>query len=172
MLEIFNKHVEQVERQHEEVPFGRERAEIRRVGIEHSGTNRAYCAFFQPDGTVTYRGHGKGLEGTASGKADVARLALVLRFLESLDPAAFATDYSFGSVDIVPHRDAFIDVLLLIETRSATRTLLFNFGAMPPQFLLVMDTLDLLLDSAEWDKHGFFIQRDLSVKPSVKRKWG
>lgn len=171
-MEIGRLHLERPDRRTESFEPDERHKKIRRIGFERSGLDRAYCAFITEDGTVTYEGHGKGLEGTAQGKVNIGNLYGILQFLGAVDIDTFADDYYHSGVEWLFSSWALDTAYLLVETQTFTKTIHFHDGIAPPQLRLVVDMFDLLLDCATWNKNGFFIQRDLSVKPPIKRKWG
>ena len=131
-----------------------------------------YQRFFVLYLAIRYTGEGRGLEGKAIGKADISAPVGIFRFFESLDLNSFSNRYAWDGIEVFPNPDAPFDSLILIGSPLSEKCILFDHGAVPPIFRVITDMLDLLIDTAEWNKHGFFLQRDLSVKPSVKRKWG
>jgi hypothetical protein len=154
---------------------------IRQIGLEQCGIDREYCAFFARDGTITYTGKGRGLEGKATGKGNLYLIRGVFNLLSTLDLDSFADDYQWEDLDISPDPDSLFNSIIFVKTNTFSKSIFFSHGATPPIFRLINAMLDVILDSAEWDKEDFLIQRALSDEPPVneppsdeppvKRKW-
>ncbi|MGC4048080.1 MAG: hypothetical protein QM758_30180 [Armatimonas sp.] len=173
-MEIHDLHRERQDRRSEGIYREAPKDDIKRIGLECSGFERSYCAIVTPDGSVTYKGHGRGLEGIARGKVDLGYLFDILQFLEAANIDALADEYHYGyeGTTVTYYPGTLDRTFLLVESKTFLKTIQFHDGIALPQMRLVVGMFDLLLDSATWNKHGFFIQRNLSAKPPVKRKWG
>ena len=143
---------------------------ITALGIERSGTTRAYCATFQPDGTVFYAGEGVGLDGERLGKVEIAPLWSLLQLLAESDLHTLADCFSYAA-DWVYESGALFDAFLLIQHGEEKRVIKSTDGAGPPLVKVALNLLDLLLDQAVWERKPLVIDRN-PPSPIDKRRSG
>ncbi len=171
-MEISDIHLKRPDRRQEHASLIPGETTIQRMGLECWGTYRSYCAFFTPDGKVTYIGHGEGLEGNATGNFEQWKFKNLCLYIDELNIESFADEFQDYSCTVSWSSDALFHTWFLFETTDFIKTVASYDGSMPPLFRIVAIVLNNLLDFAEWDEKDFFIQRDLSVKLPTKRKWG
>nr|WP_309684936.1 hypothetical protein [Armatimonas sp.] len=159
--ELFHLHCQQTNRREETLGLSRDNKPpggITALGIERSGTTRAYCATFQPDGTVFYAGEGSGLEGERIGKVEVAPLWSLLQLLAESDLNSLADSYTYAA-DCVYESGTLFDAFLLIQRGEEKRVIQSTDGAGTPLVKVALNLLDFLLDRAVWERKPLVIDR-------------
>ena len=170
--ELFHIYCEQTNRREETLSLSWDNKPpggITALGIERSGTTRAYCATFQPDGTVFYAGKGPGLDGERIGKVEVAPLWSLLQLLAASDLNSLADSYQYAA-DFVYETGALFDTFLLIQCGDEKRVIQSTDGAGPPLVKVALNLLDLLINQAVWERKPIVIDRNSPAPTDKKQK--
>ncbi|WP_395095155.1 hypothetical protein [Armatimonas sp.] len=170
--ELFHLYCQQTNRREETLGLSRDNKPpggITALGIERSGTTRAYCATFQPDGTVFYAGEGSGLEGERTGKVEVAPLWSLLQLLAESDLNSLADSYQYAA-DFIYESGTLFDAFLLIQSGAEKRVIKSSDGAGTSLVKVALDLLDLLLDQAVWERKPLIINRNPPLQDPRRQK--